>query len=256
MSRFIEKLNRISQPGSQQMGFKAAKPASQKPKMLIIASLAQDNIKSLTDYVAGADAGLLHISELNSGAETLQKLSQVVPDIPWGGWLRDSNQGGMEQLVKAGCDFVVFPATNTPLALLQDNETGKILEVAPSLSDGLLRAVNALPLDALLIAPEERGSSILTWHHLMLFQHFADLLTKPLLVSIPSNVTAVELHALWEAGVDAVIIEIRVGQPVDRLKEVCQMIDKLAVPSRRKRRKAAALLPRIGGETNIVVEEE
>jgi hypothetical protein len=256
MSRFIDKLNRVSQPGVQSLGFRAAQPVSQKPKMLLVATLAQTNVDDLADYVAGADAGLLRILKLSSGAESFQKISQVMSDIPWGGWLRDIGRGGIKQMVKVGCDFVVFPAVNTPLAMLQNDEVGKILEVEVSLSEGLLRATNELPVDAVLIASGQEGEHFLTWHHLMLFRRFADLLTKPLLVSIPSNVTANELQALWEAGTDGVVVEVGVGQPVGRLNELRQAIDKLAPPSQRKWGKPEALLPRISGETGIGTEEE
>ena len=256
MSRFIDKLNQVSRVVPQSMGFMKAQPVSEKPKILLIASLAGAGVGGLADYVVGADAGLLRIPKLSSGAKTLKEMSQAAPDIPWGGWLRNIDQDGIKQMAKAGCDFVVFPAANTPLALLQNDEIGKILEVEPSLSEGLLRAVNELSIDAVLIAGEQEGEYFLTWHHLMLFQRFADLLTKPLLASIPPNVTANELQALWEAGVDGVVIEVGAGQPADRLKKLRQVIDKLAFPSQRKRGKAEALLPHIGRESSIVTEED
>ena len=256
MSRFIDKLNQVSQVMPQAMGFRTVQPVPEKPKILLIAGLAGASAGDLADSVAGADAGLLRIPKLSSGAKTLREISQAAPDIPWGGWLRDINQGGTEQMAKAGCDFLVFPAANTPLALAQNDEVGKILEIESSLSEGLLRAVNELSIDAVLITAEQEGEHLLTWHHLMLFQRFADLLAKPLLASIPPNVTANELQALWEAGVDGVVIEIGAGQPADKLKKLRQVIDKLAFPSQRKRGKAEALLPHIDSEVSIVAEEE
>jgi len=256
MSSIIDTVNQYSRVVPQSIGFRRAQPASGKPKILLIASLAEASVGSLTDYVAGADAGLLRIPKLSSGAKTLREMSQAAPDIPWGGWLRNIDQGRIKQMAKDGCDFVVFPAANTPLTTLQNDEMGKILEVESSLSEGLLRAVNELPIDAVLITAEQQEEYRLTWHHLMLFQRFADLLTKPLLVSIPSNVTANELQALWGAGVDGVVIEVGAGQPADRLKKLRQAIDKLAFPSQRKRGKAEALLPHIGSEASVVTEED
>jgi hypothetical protein len=90
----------------------------------------------------------------------------------------------------------------------------------------------------------------------MLFQRFADLLTKPLLVSIPLIVTTSELQALWEAGVNGVVVEVGVGQPAERLKELRKIIDNLAFPSPRKREKAKALLPYISSEASEAIEEE
>jgi len=256
MSRFIDKLNQISRTGPQSMGFRRAQPVSEKPKILLVASLAEASVDGLVDYTVGADAGLLRIPKLSSGAKPLKEMSQAVSDIPWGGWSRNIDQGGIKQMVKAGCDFVVFPAADTPLALLQNDKIGKILEVESSLSEGLLRTVNELSIDAVLITAEQEREYFLTWHHLMLFQRFADLLTKPLLVSIPLNITANELQALWGAGVDGVVIEIGAEQSADRLKKLRQVIDKLAFPPQRKQGKAKALLPYIGKEANIIAEEE
>ncbi len=256
MSRFIDKLNQVSRVVPQSIGFGRAHPVPEKPKILLIASLTETSVGGLTNYVVGADAGLLHIPKLSSGAKTLKEMSQAVPDIPWGGWLRNIDKEEIKQMAKAGCDFMIFPAANTPLALLQNDEIGKILEVESSLSEGLLRAVNELSIDAVLIAGEQGEGYFLTWYHLMLFKRFADLLTKPLLASIPPNVTANELQALWEAGVDGVIIEVGAGQPAERLKELRQTIDKLVFPLQRKRGKAEALLPHIGREVSIVTEEE
>lgn len=256
MSRFIDKLNRLSRAEYQPIGFRVAQQASLKPKIQLVASLAQDNVEHLADYVAGADAGLLRISKPSSGAKTLQKVSQALSDIPWGGWLQGGSPREMERMRKVSCDFVVFPATTTPLAILQNSEVGKILEVEASLSEGLLRAANELTIDAVFIANTQGEGYFLTWQHLMLFRRFADLLTKPLLVSVPSNVTAGELQALWEVGINGVVIEVKIGQPQDRLKELRLVIDKLTFPSLRKREKVEPLLPHIGGETNIATAEE
>ncbi len=253
MSRFMDKLNQVSQVMPQPMGFKAVSPVASKPKMLLVASLAGADGEGLADYVAGADAGLLVISRPGSEVGTFKKISQAVPAIPWGGWLRSIGSGEIEQVAKADFDFVVFPAATTSLTIVQNKEVGKILEVEASLGEGLLKAVDELPVDAVLISGEKKER--LTWHHLMLFQRFAGLLTKPLLVSIPSNVTANELQALWEAGVAGVIVETGAGQPVERVSNLRKVIDKLVFPPQRRREKTEALLPFIGPERGTVAEE-
>ncbi|MFC1847439.1 hypothetical protein ACFLW5_01315 [Chloroflexota bacterium] len=257
MSRFIDKLNRLFRAEPQPIGFKTAQSTSTKPKIQLVASLAEENVDHLSGYVNGADAGLLRISKLSSGAKALNKISQALSDIPWGGWLQDNGAGEMKRMAKAGCDFAVFPAANTPLTILQNNEMGKILELEASISEGLLRATNELPVDAVLITGEQREDYFLTWQHLMLFKRFAGLLTKPLLVSVPSTVTDGELQALWEAGVSAVVVKLSVEQPKDRLNELRQIIDKLSFPLPRKHEKAEALLPRISqGSGTLTAEEE
>ncbi len=238
------------------MGFGAARKVSVKPKMVLVASLAQTSVGGLADYVAGADAGLIPIAKASTGAKTFHKVSQAVPDIPWGGWLKDTGREGIKPIVKAGCDFVVFPAANTSLSVLQEGEVGRILQVEATLGEGLLRTINGLPVDAVLITGEAEEGHFLAWHHLMLFRYFASLLAKPLLVSIPPRVTDDELQALWNAGVDGVIVAVGAGQPAGGLKELRQVIDKLVFPSLRKRGQAEALLPYIGKETGVATEEE
>lgn len=255
MSRLIDKLNQVSQTSPQPIGFRT-QPVSAKPKMLLIACLTQANIDRLADYVAGADGGLLPIHQ-SSEVKVLKKISEAVANIPWGVWLKDGGRAEMDEIVKVGCDFVVFAADSTSLAMPPSEPVGRIIEVyAPALSDGLLRAIDDLPVDAVLIAEEPEEKHFLTWHDLILFQHFANLLTKPLLVSIPSNVTANELQALWAAGVDGVIAEVGVDQPVGTISQLRQAIDKLTLPPQRKPRKAEALLPPIGQERGTVTEEE
>ncbi len=256
MSKFIDKLNKLSRGEPQPIGFVARQPVSLKPKIQLVAVLAEGNVKPLTDYITGADAGLLCVSKLSSGVKALEKISQAHSDIPWGVWLQDDGLGEIKQMDKVSCDFVVFPAISTPLAILQNDEVGKILEVETSLSEGLLRAVNELPVDAVFIAGERRENFFLTWQHLMLFRRFAELSAKPLLVSVPLGVTASELQALWEAGVDSVVVELSAEQSRDRLKELREVIDELAFPSQRRRESVKPLLSRISEETGVATTEE
>ena len=255
MSQLIDKLNRISKAMPQPMGFKAAQPASLKSQMLLIASLTHaEKVDSLADYVADADAVLLNITKSSWQPKALQRIIQALPDIPWGEWLGEIGEKRLGTMIEVGGDFIVFPAASTVLAVPQDDKVGKILHIEASLSEGSLKAVNELPVDAVLIGTEQEDH--LTWNHLIRFQRFADLLTKPLLVSVLSTVTANELKAIWEAGVDGVIVEVSTAQPAGRLKKLRQAIDDLASLPPRKRGKAEAVIPHIGGEIGIPTEED
>ena len=257
MSRLIDRLNQVSKTVPQPMGFRAIQPVAPKPRMLLIASLAQaEKVDSMVDYIAGADAVLLHIDKSDVGAKALQKIAQPLPDIPWGGWLGDIDKKRMGMRIKAGCDFVVFTTDSEVLVTDQDDKVGKILQVESSLNEGLLKTVNELPVDAILTAAEPEGEYSLTWHHLMLFQRLANLLSKPLLVSIPLKTTASELKSLWEAGVDGVVVEVGKGQPIEKLGELRQAIDDLIPLPPRRRGNTEAVLPYIGEETGTATDTE
>ncbi|MDD5038125.1 MAG: hypothetical protein PHN78_02265, partial [Dehalococcoidales bacterium] len=183
-------------------------------------------------------------------------ITKAAADIPWGGWLENAGQEDMKQIMSSGSDFVVFPSATTTQVMLQKTETGKILELESSLGEGLLRATNSLPVDAVLITGEDMEDYSLTWQHLMLFQRFADLLAKPLLVPAPSNVTADELQALWKAGVDGVVVKVTSQQSASKLSELHHLIDKLDFPSPRRREKVEPLLPHFNGANNETPPEE
>jgi hypothetical protein len=250
MSKFINELKRVSQTGPQPMGFKAAQAVLHKPTILLVATLAEVNTEHLAAYTAGADAGLLQIPKTGSAAKTIKKICQT-SNMPWGGWLKGIGRGGVKSVVEAGCDFVVFPS-DTTLTILKD-DVGKILAVGTSLDEGLFKTINDLPVDAVLIGAEPEAGYHLTWHHLMLFRRCADLLAKPVLASVPAEVTADELQALWEAGVVGVVVKAEVEGGIAQLR---QTIDKLDFPSPGKRKKVTPLLPYIGGERETAAEEE
>ena len=257
MSRLIEKLTQVSKDAPQPIGFRVAHPVSSKPPMLLVASLTQiENVDNPTVSITGADAVLLHSAKGSPGASTLQKISRSLPDIPWGSWLEDTSKKRMEMIAKFGGDFVVFPTASTVLAADPEDKMGKILQVQSSINEGLLKAVNDLPVDAVLAVPEPESEHSLTWHRLMTFQRLVNILAKPLLAPTPPNVTDNELKALWEIGVDGVVVEVNARQPTAKLEELRQTINGFASLPPRKRRKAEALIPHISGEPDMATDTE
>lgn len=257
MSRLIEKLTQVSKDAPQPIGFRVALPISSKPPMLLVVSLTQiENIDNPADSVTGADAVLLHSAKGTPGSAALQKIAPSLPDIPWGSWLEDTSEKRMEMIAKSGADFVVFPTASAVLAADQEDKMGKILQVQSSLNEGLLKAVNNLPVDAVLAVTEQEKESSLTWQHLMALQRFVNLLTKPLLASMPPNVTYNELKALWEIGVDGVVVEVSAKQPAAKLEKLRQAINRLASLPPRKRVKVEALIPHFIGELETAADIE
>jgi hypothetical protein len=255
MSRFISQLKQVSQGITQPMGFKAASTGQSQTKMLLVAGLAKAGPDKLPDYVAGADAGLIIAAGTDSGARAIKEAAATVSDIPWGGRLEGIGAEGIKQIAGAGGDFLVLPAAGGILAELEDSQVGMVLEVEMSLEESLLSTVSRLPVDAVLIAAGPLEGPFLTWHRLMHLQRCADLLTKPLMVSIPLNLTAAELKALWDTGVDGVVVEVGAKQPAGGLSELRRAIDGLPPAAKRRRGKRAALLPYTTPEMDRVAEE-
>lgn len=256
MSKFIDKLTKLARGGSQPIGFRAKQELSAVLKMQLIARLSPENAKGLSDKLAGADAGLITVSETGQGIEILEELCVDYADILWGCWVAGASRAAIEKLTGAGGDFTVFSAADTPLDIINDDDTGRIMEVDSSIDEGLLRTANSLPVDAVLISEKGKGSSELTWQHLMLFRRFADLLTKPLLVTVPTKISAGELEALWEAGVKGIVVEVTAKTPKDALKKLRQAIDKLKTHPQRRQGKPDAILPGLVGKRETAAAEE
>jgi hypothetical protein len=243
MSKLITRLKQLTRTEPQQMGFKTKQSDTPKVKIQLIASLPQDKAAKLVDYVTGADAGLIRISKAGYVTETLQSISQAAPDIPWGAWLSASNESEIKQSMEAGCDFIVFPAAGTPFVPFKDSEVGKILEIGSSVGDSLLRTANILPVDAVILSVKQVEEDVLTWEHLMDFQRFAGILNKPLMVPVPTKLTDDEILAIWEAGVNGLVIDLSTVDSQDTLKVLRQQIDELTFHLPRKSEKVEPLLP-------------
>jgi len=252
MSKLIDKLKQASGDSPQPMGFGLSRSAKIKPRMILIASLNQANADGLADYVSGADAGLWHISSA-SEIKTLQKASKLIPDMPWGWWLDSGAEDDLEKLLKLGTDFVAFPI-DASLALPPDDEVGLILQVDTSLNAGFLRAIDTLPVNAVLVKSGENNR--LTWQDLAFFSLLSSVLTRPLLAGTPSTISKDELQSLWEAGVDGIVIEVEADKPAGKVNELRQLIDGLSYSRSRERGKLEPLLPYLKSDTGITSEDE
>lgn len=255
MSRLIEEFKKASKTETPAMGFRTARSAAPVPKILLIASLEAKAIKSQADRLGGAHAALIRFGGAGLTAKSTQTIVSSLPDIPWGFYLGDDDGKKAATLIKAGADFVVFPAVSPVSTAPGDDKTGRVLQVESSMDDGLLRAVNDMPVDAVLVADTYENGSPLVWHQLMIYQHLANFISKPLIVPVPVVVAEVELRALWEAGADGVLVETA-DAGADGLKTLRQAIDNLPPRSARKRGKAEALLPRLPGETGAEPPDE
>lgn len=102
------------------------------------------------------------------------------------------------------------------------------------------------PVDAVLLA-DGLESGPLLWHQLMIFQHLADLFNKPLIITAPADLSAGELKALWEAGVDGILVAADLDK-IGFFKDLRLAID--ALPSRKGRKGGAmrVVLPRATAE--------
>lgn len=246
MSRLIDNFQKASRSSAQPMGFRTSRATLPAPGMQLIISAAPEVLKNISD-VNNAGAVLVHPDSAPLTAKNFEKIAAAFPDIPVGLYLEDADDAEVAALIEAGCDFFVFAASSRIMTSPSDKKAGRIIEIESSMDDSLLMAVNALPVDAVLAADTFTGGAM-SWHELMIFQHLANLMAKPLIINLPPDVSDAELKALWEAGVDGALVDASALQ-AGGLKKLQESILKLPPRAARKRGKIDVFLPRSGGET-------
>jgi len=250
MSKFVNKLQRLSKSSSSPMGFHSVISESKSSAMLLIAGLSQVDVKE-AEVLANnkVDAGLISGQSFN--IKDVRQVAKVMGDIPLGILVKDASAEKMDKLVSSGCDFVVFDV-KMPLAELCQQEIGKFLVIKPSLDQGLIRAVNSLDVDGVFIDTGEE--CVITVERLLIYHRFGELLSKPLVATLPSSVTSAELGNLWQAGIDGIVIPP--AQPEGVVAELKRMIDNLPREVKRHRGEAGVILPHYGGGVDIESDEE
>jgi len=234
------------------MGFKTTAPSSRQ-LMLLIAAFPQDNIDGVAKLAESeVDAVLMHSQDLGKELKNLQKAAGSMGDIPWGVWLETMKEEGIKELVGMGSDFLTFAASEAPAALLQE-EIGKVIKMTLPCEEGLIRTINQLPIDAVLLdlRGEEKN---LTVSQLMNCQWLAGSINKPLLVAIQQRLGDKEMRALWEAGANGVVVEVE-DESHSELIRLRQIIATLP-PTPRKPGERRAVLPRLEAEASSMLHEE
>ena len=253
MSKLVKKLRQIYEGVAQPLGFRTA-AAPLKRQMLLIATLPEFDTQRLAQLVqAEVDAVVIHSPDLDK-LPMIQQMANSVGDIAWGVWLGLTTEEGIKQFQEAGGDFLIFQASTTPTALLQEEDLGKVMKLDLPQDDGLIRTIDQLPIEAVLLdIRKERGR--LNISDLMYCQWLASLLHKPLLVAIQQEITAKEIRALWEVGVNGIVVEVDEEKPQERLTELRRAIEALP-PATKRHRKGGVVLPQVEPETGSVTAEE
>jgi hypothetical protein len=253
MSRLIDKLTSMKKPEPRPIGFMVSKSTSEKPRMQLVALMSAENMDKVSAGLKYADATLIEISK-SSDIDALDKACQTVDGAPSGGWIKASNAGTVKKFMNIQCDFLAFP-TSAPLSVTQKDKMGRVLEMDASLNEGLLRTVNDLPVDAVLVV-DNGDDSALTLNRLMFIQRIIYLTNKPVMVPVPGTLSGPDLQALWDMGVTGIVVEVTDEKSAEKLSDLREMLEKLNPPAFLKKARTSAILPRPQPEREEPREEE
>jgi hypothetical protein len=251
MSKLVDKLQSLAKSSTTPIGFHPSVSELKSQTMLLIVGLSGTQVKEtkiVTDV--NADAGLI-LSE-GASAKVVKQMVEAVGDVPLGVFVKGMGEEKIDELASVGCDFMVFDI-KIPAAVLHKEGVGKFLMIEPSLDQGLVRAINSLEVDGVLIS-SRGGDSFVAVEHLLICRRFVELLEKPVIMALPSSVTKTVLTNLWKVGVDGVVAPST--QSVEALAELKKMISDLPRGARGRRAKAGVILPHYGEGVASEEDEE
>ena len=238
MSKFLDRLDKISSGPSNPMGFGAAR-AEKVPGLALVAIVSQNH----TAAIAGI-ADLAPDAALLSGLTSPKSLKKLVPSlssVPWGTRLSSLNDEEAQAYREGGCDLLAFSLTGTSVSAVASDEIARILCVDPSIEERELRAIDSLPVDVLLL-PMKEVSGSWTLLDLATVGAVSRRVSKYILVEVSQPPAQGELEAMRDVGVHGLAVDVSTvsAEALGDLKTAL-----LEMPRRRtnKRERHSAILP-------------
>lgn len=205
MSKFLDRLDRISRGSSSPMGFGSASRAEKTPSMALVGLLSHSYLDSASLLAEVGVDGVL-IEGLDKGTQ-FRQVTNILGALPWGIGGKHLNEEIAKSHREQGCDFFSFSVDNITSATLSEEDSAYLLEIAPDFDDRSLRAIECLPLDAVVLNVNP-GWSSLALRDLIAIGSIRSMLDKYLLLQGPVSVTAGELIVLKEIGVDGLVVDV------------------------------------------------
>ena len=239
MSKFLDRLEQINLGTPTSMGFGVSR--AQKPPGMALVGLVSGNhsegIQTLTDLVP--DAAL--VSGIDDPSVVKDLVQAFGSDIPWGARLSSLNEKEAQTFEDGGCDLMAFSLQGTTVTAVASEEIARILCIGMDIDLDQLRAIDALPVDVLLL-PMADLSTPWTLPDLASIGSISNRVNKYILVEVSQLPSPKELEALRNIGVRGLVIDVAAveSQKLAELKTAMQ-----DMPRQRSGRKerVTAILP-------------
>jgi thiamine monophosphate synthase len=238
VSKLIDKLKQVFQPAPPVMGFRQNDKETTRPKIQLIALLSRSQ-EALANKISTADAIIK------------TDIKNLPIDVIWGLVPDKISIEEVNKAAEVGADFIVFPADGEVLPA--DKKMGKVLQIDTLINDLLLRTVNELPVGAVMVTDNESGYAI-TWRKLMQCRRFASIVSKPVLVIVPPDVSASEIQLIWDTGISGIVVEIKSASDASAIAKIRELINGLRYPSQKKRERVTPFIPQ--GSVAVLQPEE
>jgi hypothetical protein len=241
MSKFLDRLERITRGASRSLGFSPAARAEQIPPMALV-GLLSNSAKTSEGAAALANIGVDGVLIGSAGVDDVgSQVVEALGSVPWGirtAQLGSEKSSGYKEL---GSDFLAFGPEGSQLEALGDEDTAYILCIEREMDERSLRAIEALPVDVVLLRLDPIAHP-LTIKHLIEVGAVRRMFSQYLLLEIPGVPSTKELEGLRDMGIDGLVVDAAKlsTEEIEGLKGRI-----LALPRRQRNRqdRHAAVLP-------------
>ena len=222
MGKLIDTLNRSGQDSGPKLGF-GARRLDKAPSFMIVAQLAKlDKISAAAAVKNGASAIMGPASARKKGTGDAAKALGLDDGVACG-------SAGLA----SSADFSIVDPSQPLEDSLSNQDTDLVLSISPEASDEMIRALEALPIDAIVLEAPTPPESI---EDLVPYYRVARSTSKPILARAPLDVTEAHLIALRDAGVSGLLVEVGANQ-YDALRSLNGRIRDLPAPKRRTKQR-------------------
>lgn len=238
MSKFLDSLEQISINAPAPLGF-GIRREQRPPGMALIVQVSSDHDAGF-DGLSGLDPQAVLLSGIDD-MDALKKLESGLPTTPWGIRAESLTEDGVNGYKEAGCDVLAFGLEDTPGSVINSDELARVLCVDPSADERQLRAINPLPVDAILIDVAAQTGSW-TLGDLTNITAISSRVNKYILVSISEAPGPKDLEVLRDVGVHGLVADVSTIS-IESLSTLKSDLQAMPRPQPGRKNRSAAVLP-------------
>lgn len=238
MSKLLERLEQVNKGPVRTLGFAPRREAETLPTMLLLACVDGAKRQDLSKLSSRTDALVLPLDALEGSA------SQPAPPegAVWGIAFDEAEGNLVEIANEKGGDFVTFNLDGVLVDYLSEGEVARILRIPADLDESLMRGLEDLPVDVILLKrPEPQGQLSLT--HLLAISNVRSAMSRYMLLEWDAGLSSHELEQLSDMGIDGIVANLG-KMSVSAIGKLKENIDKLPPRKTRNEQKLGPSLPR------------
>lgn len=253
MSKLIDRLDQISRGSPAALGFTAPTKREHVPQMALLAKGSSTKTSILAKLKdANLDAFVLvDTNQINKGVERALK---YLKGSTWGATVANLDREASANYKPLGSDFLVFGIEGTRVDGIEEGDMGRVLRIPPDLDEAILRGLEDLPVDAILLERPEAGTP-LALTHMLAIGNVRAATSRYLLLEWDTALTARELEHLRDLGVDGIVLDTE-HSSIEMFTCIRQEINALPKRKPKGEQRATATLPRIAGLTHSSIHHD